>query len=442
MSSYSPPATFAQPTVAASSRWLILAVISLAQLMLILDTTIVSIALPSLQLDLGMSDANRQWVITAYTLTFGGLLLLGGRVASYLGSRNALIVGLIGFALASAIGGAANNQELLIGHARCKVCSERSSPRPHLAVLTTTFTTPADRAKAFGIFGALGAGGAAVGLLSGGLLTEYLNWRWCFYVNIPLAIISIVGALRLMSSGRAFQINGRLDVVGAVLGTGGLFALVFGFNQAEVHGWSDSSTIMWLAGSVVLLTAFVFSQQRAEHPILPLRLLTDRNRAAAYGASVGAPFALFGMFFFLTYYLQVVQNFSPVRTGLAFIPQTVAIIIGSQIAVRLMNRVAPRIPIVTGFGLVAAGLLLLTRLEVDSTYLGLVSARPADQRSWRGADLRLGHEYRSPRRFAGGFRSGGSSPEHLATDRRVDWHQSVEHAGGLGDRVLHRQPQW
>ncbi|MEU6994930.1 MFS transporter [Streptomyces sp. NPDC046465] len=350
------------------NRWWGLVFIALAQLMVVLDATVVNIALPSAQADLGMSDGNRQWVITAYTLAFGGLLLLGGRMADLIGRKRALLIGLVGFAAASALGGAATSSgTLFAARALQGVFAALLAPSA-LALLTTTFTDPKERGKAFGVFGAIGAGGSAIGLIGGGLLTEYLNWRWCLYVNIPIAAIAVAGALKFLHD-KAGHRASRLDVPGVLLGCGGIVAIVYGCSEAEQRGWSDGLVLGLLVGGAVLLAAFVWWQARAEHPLLPLRILKDRNRAGCFLTMSLAAMGMFALFLFLTYYMQGILGYSPVKTGLAFLPLTIMVIIGStQIAARLLHHTAPRNLLVPGALLMAGGMYVLTHLTVESEY--------------------------------------------------------------------------
>ncbi|WP_328748377.1 MFS transporter [Streptomyces sp. NBC_00285] len=349
-------------------RWWGLVVIALAQLMVVLDATIVNIALPSAQRDLGMSDGNRQWVITAYTLAFGGLLLLGGRIADLVGRKRTFVIGLVGFAAASALGGAATGSGMLFAARALQGVFAAVLAPSALSLLTTTFTDPKERGKAFGIYGALAGSGSAIGFIVGGLLTEYLNWRWCLYVNVPIAVAAVVGALVLLHD-RPGHAGARLDVPGVLLGCGGLVAIVYGFSEAQPRGWSDPLVLTLLVGGVVLLAAFVWWQSRAAMPLLPLHIVKDRNRAGCFLTMGLAVIGMFGLFLFMTYYLQVVLAYSPVRTGLAFLPMTAAIIVGStQISARLMNHVAPRMLMVPGMVLAAGGMLVLTQMSVDSSY--------------------------------------------------------------------------
>jgi EmrB/QacA subfamily drug resistance transporter len=349
-------------------RWWGLVIIALAQLMVVLDATIVNIALPSAQRDLGMSDGNRQWVITAYTLAFGGLLLLGGRIADLVGRKRTFVFGLIGFAAASALGGAATNSAMLFGARALQGVFAAVLAPSALSLLTTTFTDPRERGKAFGIYGALAGSGSAIGFIAGGLLTEYLNWRWCLYVNIPIAVLAVFGAFALLHD-RPGHRGARLDVPGALLGCGGLVAIVYGFSEAEPRGWTDSLVLALFAAGIVLLATFVWWQNRAPSPLLPLHIVKDRNRAGCFLTMALAVIGMFGMFLFLTYYLQGILGYSPVKTGLAYLPLTAAIIVGStQISARLIHHVAPRLLMVPGMILAASGMLVLTQLSVHSAY--------------------------------------------------------------------------
>ncbi|MFD9724214.1 MFS transporter [Streptomyces sp. NPDC059072] len=363
-----PPQAAADP-----SRWKALVFIALAQLMVVLDATIVNIALPSAQTDLGISDGNRQWVITAYALAFGGLLLFGGRIADKWGRRNAFVVGLIGFALASALGGAANGEAMMLGARALQGAFGALLAPAALSLLAVMFTDAKERAKAFGIYGAIAGGGGAVGLILGGFLTEYLNWRWTFFVNIPFAIIAAAGAWLVIREPAGGRNRAPLDIPGVVLSTLGLVALVYGFTRAESAGWSDAVTVSMFIASAVLLASFVFVESKVKSPLLPLRVLLERNRGGVYLSLGLAVIAMFGLFLFLTYYLQVVKGFSPVKTGFAFLPMIAGMITGStQIGARLMTRVAPRLLMGPGFLLAATGMLLLTQLEVGSSYPALI----------------------------------------------------------------------
>jgi EmrB/QacA subfamily drug resistance transporter len=349
-------------------RWAILVLLGIAQLMVVLDATIVNIALPSAQTALHFSDDSRQWVITAYALAFGSLLLFGGRIGDLFGRKLTFVAGLIGFAVASALGGAAESFGVLVAARALQGAFGALLAPSALSLLTTTFTSADERGKAFGIYGAIAAGGGAVGLLLGGVLTEYLSWRWSLDVNLAFAIPAAIGALALLHN-QAHAATARIDLPGTLTASGGLFALVYGFSNAETHSWGAASTIAFLAAGVALLAAFVAIQRRAEHPLLPLRVVLDRNRGGSYLAVgiVGA--GMFGVFLFLTYYLQQTLGFSPIKTGLAFLPMIGMVMVTATTATtRLLPRTGPRPLLTVGMVLSAAGMVLLAQLGVDSTY--------------------------------------------------------------------------
>ena len=349
-------------------RWLVLGVIALAQLMIVLDATIMNIALPTAQQDLHFTIVDRQWVVTAYALTFGSLLLLGGKLADLLGRKVTFLAGLIGFAAASAVGGAAVNFGMLVAARACQGAFGALLAPSALSLLTVTFSDPRERGKAFGVFGAVAGAGGAVGLLLGGVLTEYLSWRWCLYVNLIFAAIAAAGAVTLLhrqpSPGRP-----KLDLLGAALVSGGMFCIVYGFSNAALHSWHAPSTWGFLAAGVVLLVLFGWRQTQAPQPLLPPRIVTDRNRGGAYLSMLIAAVGMFGLFLFLTYYLQQTLGFSPVITGVAFLPM-VACIMASSITcnIVLMPRTGPRPLVPAGMLLAAGGLALLTRIGVHSSY--------------------------------------------------------------------------
>ncbi|WP_328427058.1 MFS transporter [Streptomyces sp. NBC_00443] len=355
------------------NRWKALAFIAIAQLMVVLDATIVNIALPSAQQDLGISDGNRQWVVTAYALAFGGLLLFGGRIADLWGRKRAFVVGLGGFALASALGGAATNEAMMFGARALQGAFGALLAPAALSLLAVMFTDAKERAKAFGIYGAIAGGGGAVGLILGGFLTEYLDWRWTFFVNIPFAVFAAAGAWFVIREPKGARNRSALDIPGVILSTLGLVALVYGFTRAESNGWGDSLTVGMFVASGVLLATFVLVETKVKAPLLPLRVVTERNRGGVYLSLGLAIIAMFGLFLFLTYYLQIVKGYSPVKTGFAFLPMIAGMITGStQIGTRLMTRVAPRLLMGPGFLVAALGMLLLTQLEIGSSYAALL----------------------------------------------------------------------
>ena len=351
-------------------RWLTLVVVGLAQLMVVLDATVVNIALPSAQAELGFSDGSRQWIITAYSLAFASLLLLGGRLSDLIGRKRTFVIGLVGFAAASALGGAAPSFELLVAARALQGVFGALLAPTALAVLTTTFTIPKERARAFGVFGAIAGAGGAVGLLLGGFLTEALDWRWNLYINVFIAAVAIVGAVVFVPTIARSGPRPRLDVPGTVLVSGALFGLVFGFSNAETDGWDAPLTWGMLAGSVVLLVAFVLWQRRATHPLLPLSIVLDRNRGAAYLAVLIAGAGMFGIFLFVTYYLQLTLGYSPIQTGVSFLPMIGMLVLAAQLGTNfLVPRFGPKIMVPSGMALGVIAMLLLTRLDETSGYL-------------------------------------------------------------------------
>jgi EmrB/QacA subfamily drug resistance transporter len=357
------------PPVTDRRRWLTLVVVGLAQLMVVLDATVVNIALPSAQIDLGFSDGDRQWIITAYSLAFGSLLLLGGRVSDLIGRKRTFLIGLVGFALASALGGAAASFELLVAARALQGVFGALLAPTALAVLTTTFTIPKERARAFGVFGAIAGAGGAVGLLLGGFLTEALDWRWNLYINVFIAAIAFVGALVFIPMISRTGPRPKLDLPGTVLVSGGLFGLVFGFSNAETDGWDSPMTWGVLAGAVVLLVGFVVWQRRATHPLLPLSIVLDRNRGAAFLSVLIAGAGMFGIFLFVTYYLQATLGYSPMQTGLSFLPMIGMLVLAAQLGTNfLVPRFGPKVLVPVGMALGGIGMIYLTFLDGSSTY--------------------------------------------------------------------------
>lgn len=336
--------------------------------MIVLDSSIMNIAIPSAKLDLGISDANQQWVITAYTLAFGSLLLLGGRIGDYMGRKKIFLVGLIGFAAASALGGIATTQGMLFGARALQGVFGALLAPAALAIISVTFTVPAERAKAFGVIGAISGGGAAIGLILGGTLTEFFSWRWCLGVNTPIAIIAATLAIRFVHESKA-QGDNTYDIPGVLTATAGLFSLTYGFNQAATNGWSDSHTIAFLVGAVVLLGLFIAIEKRVENPLMPLRVVTERNRGGSYLGSLVVGAGLFSMFLFLGLYLQVILGYSPLKSGFAFLPFTAGIIVFAGIASTLLPKFGPRPLMVPGLIAAGIGLLMLTRITPETSYL-------------------------------------------------------------------------
>jgi EmrB/QacA subfamily drug resistance transporter len=356
------------PEAADPRRWLALAVVALAQLMVLLDATIVNIAMPSAQTALHISDANRQWIITGYTLAFGGLLLLGGRVADYVGRKRAFLIGLIGFAGASALGGAANGAVMLFAARGLQGAFGALLAPAALSLITVTFTAPKERARAFGVFGAIAGGGSAIGLIAGGLLTQYLDWRWCLFVNVPIALIAFAFALPIVRESKA-EGNTRYDIGGAVLSTAGLVSLVYGFTKAATDGWGSGTTLGFLGGAVVLLAAFVLLELRTDNPLLPMRVILDRNRGASYLTSMLLGSGLLGMFLFMTYYLQKTLHYTALHAGIAYLPFSGGIIVTATVAAQLLPRFGPRALMGTGATLATLAMVWLTQLDLHSSYV-------------------------------------------------------------------------
>jgi EmrB/QacA subfamily drug resistance transporter len=350
------------------NRWTILVIIAIAQLMVVLDATIVNIALPSAQHDLGFPNDQRQWIVTAYALAFGSLLLLGGRIGDLFGRKWAFIGGLIGFAVASAVGGAADSFGMLVTSRALQGVFGAILAPAALSTLANAFQDPRERGKAFGVFGAVAGGGGAVGLLLGGALTEYASWRWCFYINLIFAAVAVVGALLLIRN-EVHPERPRLDLIGSAIAATGLFSLVFGLSHAETDSWTDGLTLASLAAGLVLLTVFVLVERKVANPLLPLRIVLNRNRGGAYLAIALAAIAIFGVFLFLTYYLQLTKGFTPFKTGIAFLPMITFVLLGSTLAnIKLMPIFGARVLISTGMVLGGLAMLFLSRITADASY--------------------------------------------------------------------------
>jgi EmrB/QacA subfamily drug resistance transporter len=348
--------------------------------MIVLDASIVNIALPSAQEDLGISNADRQWVVTAYTLAFGGFLLLGGRIADYWGRKRTFMVGAVGFAAASALGGIASTQGLLFAARGLQGAFAALMAPAALSIVTVVFTDPKERAKAFGVFGALAGGGAAIGLIIGGVLTEYASWRWCLLVNTPVAIVVALAAVPLVHESKAPG-DTRYDIPGVLMSSLGLVALVYGFTEAAraknpadrndtaVQGWTHSTTVTFLLIAVVLLTAFVIWETKAKNPLLPLRIILHRNRGGAYLVFLFVGAGLFAMFLFLTYYFQVNLGYSPLKAGFAFLPFSLGIILMAGVVAQLLPRVGPKALMVPGLTMAVVGMLWLTQISATTSYV-------------------------------------------------------------------------
>ncbi len=364
MSVSSPP----EAAVTRPNRWAVLALLGVAQLMVVLDATIVNIALPSAQRALHFSTDSRQWAVTAYALAFGSLLLLGGKLGDLFGRKWTLIGGLTGFAVASAIGGLAQSFGMLVAARALQGAFGAMLAPSALGLLTVTFQGSPDRPKAFGIFSAIAAGGASVGLLLGGVLTQAISWRWSLYVNLVIAVPTAIVALRLLRNERQPD-RPRIDLPGVALASGGLFALVYGFSNAETSSWSDPLTIVALSASAVLLTGFLAVERRVEHPLLPLHIVWDRARGGAYATIALAGSAVFAVFLFLTYYMQQNLGYSPLKTGLAFLPMTVMIVLtATTVQTRVLHRTGAKPLVMTGMTLGLVAMILFTQLTPHGAY--------------------------------------------------------------------------
>jgi EmrB/QacA subfamily drug resistance transporter len=367
LTSYPPSGT----QVPDPKRWLALAIIAVAQLMVILDSSIVNIALPSAQKALHITNADRQWMVTAYTLSFGSLLLLGGRIADYTGRKRAFIIGLLGFAASSALGGLAVSAPMLFGARALQGAFAALLAPAALSLITVTFTEVKERSTAFGVYGAIAGGGAAIGLIMGGILTQYASWRWCLFVNVPIAIVTAVAAMPIVGESRASG-NTSYDIPGAATVTGGLVALVYGFTLAARDGWTSQNTLFFLAIASVMLVAFVVVEFKSTNPLLPMRIVLDRNRGGSYLAAFLVGSGLLGMFLFLTYYFQGTLGYSALKAGFAFLPFSMGIILAAGVASKLLPRFGPRFMMTGGFTAAALGLAWLSRITPDTSYLAHV----------------------------------------------------------------------
>ncbi|HEY6623994.1 MAG TPA: MFS transporter [Acidimicrobiales bacterium] len=348
-------------------RWLALGIVAVAQLMVVLDASIVTIALPSAQHALHISTGNRQWMITAYTLAFGGLLLLGGRIADYIGRKRAFIIGLLGFAAASALGGVAVSSGMLFGARALQGAFAALLAPAALSLITVTFTEVKERATAFGVYGAISGGGAAIGLILGGVLTEFASWRWCLLVNVPIAIVTALAAIPVVRESKAHG-NTSYDIPGALTITLGLVSLVYGFTKAEQDGWASSATVTFLLIAVALLVAFVAIELRSKNPLLPMRIILERTRGGSYLASFLTGAGLLGMFLFLTYYFQGSLHYSALKSGIAFLPFSAGIIVAAGVASRILPKVGPRWIMTVGLGAASLGMFWLTQIGVNTSF--------------------------------------------------------------------------
>ena len=350
------------------SRWLVLAVVGIGFAAVVTALTAINVALPSAQREMQFTTADRQWVVTAYTLAFGSLLLAGGRLVDLFGQKTTFLVGLLGFAAVSALGGASVSFGMLVAGRASQGAFAALLVPAAISLLSTTFTDPKERARAFGIFGAIATAGGAVGLLIGGVLTEYLSWRWTLYANVIFAGVAFVGGA-LVLTGQASPTKPRLDVPGVLLSSAGMFSLVYGFGNAAANSWGNPVTWGFLVAGAALLALFALWMGRAANPLLPPRIVLNRNRAGAYVATLFAAFCMFATFFLLTYYLQGTLNFSPLTTGLAFLPISASLVLASNLStIVLLPRVGPRPLVPAGLALAAGGSVWLAQLGPHTDY--------------------------------------------------------------------------
>lgn len=348
-------------------RWKTLTVVGIVALMVVLDGTVINIALPSIQVDLSLSDAGRQWVVTAYALTFGGLLLLGGRIGDFFGRKRSLFIGLTGFAIASALGGLApNSMTLILARGAGGAFAALLAPVT-LSIIAVTFTEISERTKAFAIYSSISAGGGAVGLVLGGVLTQFVSWRWCLWINVPIAIIAMALTTRWVRESRMAG-KVKYDIAGAVVSTAGLLLLVFGVSDAGLYGWVRPQTLVPIVLAIVLLAVFFLIEHRSKNPLLPIRVLSNRNRGGAYIAAFFSGGALFATFLFISYYLQSVLGYSPLGAGLLGLPFSAGVVASTFIANRLLPKLGPRYVTTIGFVLATIGTFGLTRIGVTSNY--------------------------------------------------------------------------
>jgi EmrB/QacA subfamily drug resistance transporter len=349
---------------------LALAVISGAQLMIVLDATIVNVAIPTIHHALHFSLTNLEWLITAYSLTFGGLLLFGGRTGDLYGKRRMFKVGIGIFAVSSLLGGLAMNDVWLIITRGLQGIGGAIAAPTALSLIATNFTEGRERNRAMGIYAAMSGGGGAIGLLLGGILTSYVSWRWIFFVNVPIAALVLFLTPRALNESQTT--SGHLDVPGAVTVTAGMLSLVYGLSNASSHSWGSTSTIVSLAAAVVLLTTFGLIEQRSKEPLMPLSIFKNRNRSSSFAMMLCVGIALFSMFYFLTQYLQNILGWSPIRTGVGFLPMTAGIIVSAALASRYVGTIGIRIPLLVGPAAATIGMLWITRITVTSSYLDIL----------------------------------------------------------------------
>jgi EmrB/QacA subfamily drug resistance transporter len=349
---------------------LALAVISGAQLMIVLDATIVNVAIPTIHHALKFSATNLEWLITAYSLTFGGLLLFGGRTGDLYGKRRMFMIGIAIFAVSSLLGGFATGDVWLIITRGLQGVGGAIAAPTALSLIATNFPEGKERNRAMGVYAAMSGGGGAVGLLLGGILTSYVSWRWIFFVNVPIAAVVLFLAPRALNESQAT--SGNLDVPGAITATGGMLALVYGLSNASSHSWGSTSTLVSLIGAAVLLVAFGFVERSSKEPLMPLSIFKNRNRSASYAMMLLVGIAMFSMFYFLTQYLQNILGYSPIRTGVGFLPMTAGIVVSAGLVSRFIGKTGIRLPLIVGPVLATLGMFWISRITITSSYMDII----------------------------------------------------------------------
>jgi EmrB/QacA subfamily drug resistance transporter len=352
-----------------TNKWVVLVLVCLAQFMVILDATIVNVALPSIQTDLELSEANLQWIVNAYTLVFGGFLLLGGRAGDLIGRKRLFLAGLVVFTVASLLNGLAVNEGMLIASRALQGLGAAFISPAALSIISTTFKEGAERSRALGVWAAIAIGGAAIGLIMGGVLTQLFSWPWIFFVNVPVGVVTFVLALRLIPESRDEHAHRAFDVAGAVSVTGGLMALVYAIVKAETAGWGSATTIGFFALSAILLVSFVVIELRSKAPLVRLSIFRVRSLLTANVVMLLVASGMFAMFFFNTLYIQRVLGYGPLEAGLAFLPFTAGVMVSAGLASQFAPRIGVRPIAAAGMVVTALGMLLLARLPVDGSYV-------------------------------------------------------------------------
>lgn len=355
-----------------NKKWLILALLAIAQFMVVLDSAIVNVALPALEKALHFDQASLQWVVTGYTLTFGGFLLLGGRAADLYGRRRVLLTGIAGFTLFSLLIGLSNSSVVVVVLRALQGLSAAMMSPAALSILLTTFKEGKERNTALGVWSAVGAGGAAVGVLLGGILTQYMGWEWNFFINIPVGVLVFIGLLKYVPAHVKEESDKNLDVIGAFLVTSGLMSLVYAFVEAPSWGWTDGRTLSLFITSAVLLASFIFNESKVKHPLMPLSIFKIRNVSGANLMMVPVTAGMMGMFFFASLYIQGILQYSPVETGLAFLPVPVVIAISATIASRFVGKIGFKPLLMLGSSLLTVGIFYLSLITLDGTYVANV----------------------------------------------------------------------